>query len=102
VSWHTHEAASGFRQFDYVENDAFVGGCVRGSMTGKALVDIGQVNYIASCMLNVSSKPRNCLAISHVSGCYVQNQQVPERVDSKGIELVANLFRVRNDVFQPF
>jgi hypothetical protein len=32
----------------------------------------------------------------------VQNQQVPERVDSKGIELVANLFRVRNDVFQPF
>ena len=56
------ETTFGFRQFHHFESDAFCVGCVRGSMTGVALVDIGQVDCIASRVLNVSSKPRNGLA----------------------------------------
>ncbi len=76
-----HKALFGIGQLDDFQADALISGRLFGVSTRVALVNEGDFNHLAGCLLNRLRQLRHLGAVLLISGGHIQRQQVTQRID---------------------
>ncbi len=64
-----------------MQSDALDGGCLCRGIAGIALIDVGELDLLAGCVLYIRAQAADRGPVADIGRCHVQSEQVAERVD---------------------